>query len=535
MIIRNRSARQRILMAGLALVCAALSVPAVSNAAANPPINVQIVNNSAQTDDNVWLTLHNGSSADGQMTADTPVSLSTLKNNSFLLGDITAGRLFVSYGQGVGPAEPMDYPVRNDKIEFTNPGVVNLTSVDFYGIPIDVQTLDSNANVLESLAFRCHTDTILPKLQAIAGVTGAQINTATGSFSRFLSPQISPPASYPQMTGYLASMAGRTITVNSTFFGNPLQTTNYTGTFGADGSITLNGTLTTPSNTSNPTVTGEPLAITGAALLGGVYSGNGNYTVGGAPAAVADNNVYSVIYRDIAAGFALGYWGGKYGNSSADWNRQPPFAAAWNAPPAFTPYFHQYAQIINQYSDSYGFSFSDVGPSQVQAGLNDGVATMRVTIDSDSGPQVSGCAGSATPAPAPTTPTPTTPAPPATKPPASGRAKAVVLTGQAKLDRRGRALLKVRCTGDPCKGEVILTARRRVHRKLRTVELGRAIISVPENRTQRIYLPLNRSGKDLVSRTRRGLTVKSTVLIGPRQKAVRSSSRSLRLYRNGRR
>ncbi|MBJ7458249.1 MAG: hypothetical protein JHD02_03580, partial [Thermoleophilaceae bacterium] len=380
----------RIRISGLILLCAALLAPAAANAA-NPPINVQVVNNSAQTDDNVWLTLHNGSSADGQLVADTPVKLSSLTNNSFTLGDITAGRLFVSYGQGVGPAEPMGQPVRNDKIEFTNPGVVNLTSVDFYGIPIDVQTLDSNSNVLESLTFRCHTDTILPKLQAISGVTGAQINTAQGGFSRFLSPQISPPATYPQMTGYLASMAGKTITVNSTFFGSPLQTTNYTGTFGSDGSITLNGTLTTPSNKANPTVAGAPLAITGASLLGGVYSGNGSYTVGGAPAAVGDNNVYSVIYRDIAAGFALGYWGGKYGNASADWNRQPPFAAAWNTPPAFTPYFHQYAQIINQYSDSYGFSFSDVGPSQVQAGLNSGVSTMRVTIDSDSGPQAPGC------------------------------------------------------------------------------------------------------------------------------------------------
>lgn len=533
MILRNRSARWHTRIASLLLLCFALLAPAAANAAS--PINVQLVNNSALTDDNVWLTLHNGSSADGQLAADTPVQLSALTNNSFKLGDITAGRLFISYGQGVGPAEPMTNQVRNDKIEFTNPGVVNLTSVDFFGIPIDVQTLDSNANVLESLAFRCHTDTILPKLQAIAGVSGAQINTAGVGVARFLSPQISPPATYPQMTGYLASMAGKTITVNSTFFGNPLQTTNYTGTFGSDGSITLNGTLTTPSNTANPTVTGAPLAITGASLLGGVYSGNGSYTVGGAPAAVADNNVYSVIYRDIAAGFALGYWGGKYGNSSADWNRQPPFAAAWNTAPAFTPYFHQYAQIINQYSDSYGFSFSDVGPSQVQAGLGPEVTTMRVTIDSDSGPQVPGCVGPTTPAP-PAPPASTTPStPPATKPPSSRRAKAVVLSGRVKLDRRGRALLKVKCTGDPCKGEVLLTIRRRVKGRMRTTELGRANISVPENRTQRIYLPLGRTGKYLVSRTRRGLMVKSTVLLGPRQKAHRSSSRSIRLFRNARR
>lgn len=512
-----------------ASVLAALILLTITGTALAAPINVQIVNNSSQTPDNVWLTLHGGASADGQMAADTPIQLSSLTNSSFMLGDITAGRLFVSYGQGVGPAEPMTAPVRNDKIEFTNPGVVNLTSVDFFGIPIDVQTLDSSNNVLDTLAFRCHTSTIVPQLQGITGVSGAQINTAAGSFSRFLSPQMNPPATYPLMTGYLASMTGKTITVNSTFYGNPLQTTNYTGTFAADGSITLTGTLTTPSTST--TVTGQPLAITGAQLLQGIYTGNGNYTVGGAPAAVSDNDVYAVIYRDVAAGFALGYWGGKYGNSTSDWNRQPPFAAAWDTPPAFTPYFNQYAQIINEFSDSYGFSFSDVGPSQVQAGLNSGVATMRVTIDSDSGPQVPGCVGNVTPSP---TPTPT-PAPDPPSPAAKKRAKAVVLSGRVKIDKRGRARLKIRCTGDPCKGEVVMSVRRRDHRKVKTVTVGRTRIAIPEGRTHYVLMPLTRTGRSLVDRARRGLTVRSSVLLGPRSRHYRSSVRSVKLVHRARR
>ncbi|MBJ7458743.1 MAG: hypothetical protein JHD02_06110, partial [Thermoleophilaceae bacterium] len=138
------------------------------------------------------------------------------------------------------------------------------------------------------------------------------------------------------------------------------------------------------------------------------------------------------------------------------------------------------------------------------------------------------------PTPAPT-PAPPASTPPTTTPTVAGRAKAVVLTGRVKLDRRGRALLKVKCTGDPCKGEVLLTIRRRVKGKMRTIEVGRANISVPEKRTERIYLSLNRTGKGLVSRARKGLVVKSTVLLGPRQKAHRSSSRSLRLLRTSRR
>ncbi len=485
------------------------------------PIKVQIANNSAKTPQNVWLTLHGAASTDGQLPADTPVQLSSIANNSFTIGDINAGRLFVSYDQGVGPAEPITTPIRNDKIEFTNPGVVNLTSVDYFGIPIDVQTLNSGGTVIDTLAYRCHTSTILPKLQGIAGVTGAQINTTGGNFARFLSPQIDPPASYPLMTGYLASMTGKTITVDSTYYGKPLTTTNYTGTFAADGSITLTGTITTPSTSS--TVTGQPLAISGAQLLQGIYTGNGSYTVGGQPAAVSDNDVYAVIYRDVAAGFALGYWGGKYGNSTSSWKGQPPFAAAWNTPPAFTPYFNQYAQIIGEYSDSYGFSFSDVGPAPVQAGLDSEVATMLVTIDSDSGPQVPGCVGQATPP----TSAPTPSAPVAKK----KRAKAVVLTGRLRIDRRGRARLKIRCTGDPCKGEVVMTVRRREGRKLKTIVVGRARIAVPERRTRFVFMPLTRAGRTLLDRARHGMWTRSSVILGPRSRHYRSSVRSVKLYR----
>lgn len=512
----------------IACLIAGIQLAAPSPAPADgisTPITVQIVNNSGQLPENVYLLLHNGSSADGKLPAETPVPLSQITNSTFQLGNITAGRLFVSFGGPVTAAEPMTFPVRNDKIEFTIPGKGNLTSVDFFGIPIDVQTLDSGGNVLESLTYRCHTSTIRPALLQIPGATGAEVLTGQSTFSRILSPQISP-ASYPTMNGYLGFMAGTTITVDSKFFGTPFQTTNYTGTFGLDGSITLNGTITNPAlPAGQQTTTGQTLQITGDSMLGGIYSGNGTYTVGGNPAAVSDNDVYSVIYRDTVAGFALGYWGGRYGNSTSQWTGQPPFAAAWDAPPAFTPYYHQYAAAIAEYSDSYGFSFNDVGPAQVQFALdNSQVAGMRVTIDSDDGPSAPGCAGAATP-PAPSTP-PATPTPP----PAADLADVVLKTKRARLDSRGRVLLRLACTGDPCKGEMIVNARRRIRRKLRIVELGRANISIPEGRSQRVWVKLNRTGRILVRRGgRRGLLTTGTVELGPRGKPNRVERRHLRL------
>jgi hypothetical protein len=502
-----------------AATTALLSLPGTALAGTGT-INVQIVNNSGITPENVWLTLDNGSSLDGQLPADTPTQLSNITNQTFSLGSITAGRLYVSYNGGVGTAEPMTFPTRNDKVEFTIPGKGNLTSVDFFGIPMDLQTLDANNNVLETLSYRCHTDAIVPQLLQIPGASGAQILTAQNTFSRILSPQISP-TSYPEMTGYLNYMAGKSITIDSQFFGKPYQTTDYTGTFAADGSITLNGTITDPSlPAGQQTTTGKTLYVTGASMLGGIYSGNGVYTLDGQPAAVADNDVYAVIYRDLVAGFALGYWGGKYGNDSSAWHGQPPFAAAWPAPPAFSPYFHQYASVIVANSDSYGFSFSDVGPSPVQLSLdNPDVATMRVIIDSDTSPNVEGCTQPAA--------GPTPPAPPTSpiNPPTGPKADVIFRTGLTRLDRKGRALVRLTCKGDPCKGELVLTTRRRVRErirgrvrsKLRTYELGRAVISIPEGRTQRVFVKLDRTGKLLMRRARgRGLVTLGTVYLGPR-------------------
>lgn len=522
-------------------------------------LEVEIVNNSTVDPSQVWLSLYNGPSADGKLPNNTPVTLQSLGDSTFELNAITAGRLYVAYGtQGVDINTTTSTPIRNDKVEFTNPGVANLTAVDYFGIPMDLQTLDSGGNVLETLAYRCYTNTVAGALQALPGGAASVINTSANTFSKVMSPLLSN--TWPLMTGYVQSMSGQQITVDAQFDGDPnrnmpAQTADMTGTFGADGSITLTGSFTTIS--SGAVTPNQTLAIPGESIAQAIYTNNGSYTKNGAPGQVGDNDTFAVIYRNVVAGFALGYWGGKYGNSYTSWLRQPAFAAAWNSPPPFTPYYHQYGETITEYSDAYGFPFTDLSPTTVQAGLGSNVATMRITINPDTGPNVPGCAGASTPTPPPATPTPTptpatpvavnpaptpAPAPVTTVPPkrtTTGRASAIVETGAVRLDRDGRLIVPVRCDGDPCRGELELVAKQKVKDRKRSkkpkpasklVTVGTATLAVAEGRTERVAVKLTKDGKALLRRGgRRGLVTAAVIELGPRSKPTRVSVRTVKV------
>lgn len=564
-----RSFRRRSVLAAFGAVLG-LAAPAAA-----APLTVEVVNNSGKDPSQVWLSLFNGPSADGKLPDNTPVTLQSLgASSSFQLGDIGAGRLFVSYGsEGATQFTSTSSPIRNDKVEFTNPGVADLTAVDFFGIPMDIQTLDAGGNVLESLAFRCYTQTINDALLALPGGQSGVINNAQG-IAKILSPQM-PGTNYPLMTDYIASMAGKSITVDSQYdgwpaAGYPPAKADMTGTFQPDGSITLSGTITPapqqpPPGQSTPSATGNQLTISGDSMAAAVYSNNGTYLKNGVAGQVGDNDVWAVIYRDVVAGFALGYWGGRYGNSSSAWLRQPAFQNAWASSPPFTPYFHQYGATITEYSDAYGFPFTDLSPYTVQAGLGPQVATMRVIINPDTGPNVPGCVGASTPStPTPTpSPAPST-APGATTPPAvnsappssstpistvppkrtkTGRASAIVERSSARPDKRGRLILPVRCDGDPCRGELALVAKERVKAKAKIrakgkgrkpktklVTVGRATVLVHEGETERLVVKLTKEGRALLKRAgRRGLVTDAVVELGPRSKPTTASVRRVKV------
>ena len=339
-------------------------------------LDVQLVNHSDRPADRVYVMLHGGSSADGKLTNDDPKRLSAISGRHFALSSISGGRIFFSYGRPVSPAEPPSSDIRYDKVELTYPGVANLTAVDFFAIPFRLQTLNSSGNELGELAYRARTNVIRRALMDVAA-PGALVRTREGGFARVLSPQLSQ-GSYRSFARDIKSMAGKRVTLRGAFYGTPYQEFIYSGRFANDGSIRLNGTLTTPSG---PSTQGKTVAVTGSSLPSAIYTVNGPFTVGGQPATVSDNNVYSAIYRDLLSGFAWGYMGGRYGNDSDNWWGKPPFQAARATQEPYAT-FNEYAAAIFRYSDAYGFSFSDTGPRPVVVGL-DGATTLRITIMGD--------------------------------------------------------------------------------------------------------------------------------------------------------
>jgi hypothetical protein len=528
------------------------------SAAPSYALNIQVVNDSGRPPPDVYLTLHGeplhgtefAGSTDGQLKNNEPKPLSEIRNGTFSIGEINAGRLYVSYARGFPGLEAEQAPMRYDKIELTNPGVADLTAVDFFAIPFDLQAFDaSGAAVGSALTYRCSTATILEKLRALA--PGAEVRSPSGQFLRFNSPQHAP-GSYPSMKPYVVSMAGQQIEVNDVFSKakQAPRELHYKGTFAPDGSITLTGTITAQAYEAEPAkeLPAKELHIEGTTLPEGIYTGNGPYAVGGNAANVGENNEYSVIYRDIVAGFALGYWGGIYGNNSLNWLKMPDLAAARSGPASYATY-DQYAAIIGEYSSAYGYSFHDLGPTPVQLSLNESVATLRLTIDADQGPATPGCLGESTRTAPP--PPPPSPAHYHHHAKASGRVKVVIDSRTIMLDKRGRALVTLSCGGDPCKGELTLNtvrgpvamrgsgrrgnrARGRKASKGRrrraaggaALALGRAEFSIGEGEIERVWVPINRSGQRKIRAARRHkLSVLAKASVGPTSKPTIAGQR----------
>jgi hypothetical protein len=357
----------------IAVVLPIVALTIFAATGAEAAIRVQIVNQSGKPASQVYVMLSGGSSSDGQLGNDVGAELSKLRRSEFALTNFS-GRIYFSYGRPVTSAEPPTWPTRYDKVELTYPGVANLTAVDFFGIPFKLRARDARGRTLGTLGWNAPADTIENALLAIPNARRALIKNRGGGFARILSPQLSP-SSYPSLKQYIGSMSGIHLTVSGSFFGNPFQSFDYSGPFGGSGTTTLTGTIT-PRGGS--TTSGAALGVAGSTLPSAIYTVDGPYTWGGATHMVSDNDVYAVIYRDLIAGFAWGYWGGKYGNDSARWQNKPPFQAARKKQTGYATY-DEYAAVVYKYSNAYGFSFSDTGPKKVQLPLG-GAATLQITI-----------------------------------------------------------------------------------------------------------------------------------------------------------
>ena len=111
----------------------------------------------------------------------------------------------------------------------------------------------------------------------------------------------------------------------------------------------------------------------------GAYTCNAPYTVDGTAHHVADNDIYAAVYRDLVAGFNLGFVQPGT-NTSSTWWTSPAFPV--NSYSGTT--YNAYAQAVaTTYPGAYGFPFSD-RYQQVLADLGGMVDGMTVTLLGDS-------------------------------------------------------------------------------------------------------------------------------------------------------
>lgn len=370
----------------LALI--ALAAGAVLAAPAQA-MTVQIVNDSGLAGGDVYIQLVplGGGSGYRGITPSTPVPLSSLANGQFSFSTIQSGRVIISYG---GPVPPDVFPGappatthRWDMVELTVNGnaydTADLTAVEWFGIPLQVEAVGS-AQTPSSLGWSSDYDTIAAQLEGI-GAVGEE--TPQGTTAGYVSPAILP-ASYPDLTPYVASLRGQTLSVTDTFAG---QTLSFTGSVGSDDSVTMTGTYAGTSHA---------MTIPGATIGAAIYSGSTSFTVDGAGGRLYDDNQwYSQLFVDVINGFSLGQWGGANGNTlnavtpstKPNWYGTQPYAAAWPTPPkGLSAHFNPWGAIVAANGDAFQspFSQSPALPASMQPQLPiGGVSTVRITIPPD--------------------------------------------------------------------------------------------------------------------------------------------------------
>jgi Beta-1,3-glucanase len=435
----------------LATIAVLLALPASASA-----LQFHVVNESGRPESEVFVDIAGGNFNVPGFTDDQPKALSEIPGGEVTINSLDSGRIYISYGAAVQEGVPFDSPTRFDWAELTvtpsSTDVANLTAVDQFAIGMRLTTLGAAGEELESVG-STYANTIFSALQGIPGGPESTVRGANGEIIRILSPNKS--SAYPLLTEYVHSMAGQTITLHTAYFVSPFTTSVYTGTFQADGSISLTGTMK-EEGVEKPA---PPINLEGQKLIGEIYNG------GETP-----NDLQGTVRRDLLAAFSIGLWGGKYGNdalsfctnpnttSQGTWCptgfNVPAFAEARTVPAPYTTY-EQYASVINQYSDIYGAPYSDAS-KKVTVGLNQAqVKTLQLTILPDSPPASGG--GSTSSGSAPASPAPSKSMP---KPSQSPSQVTFKLAKTTKLNHDKLAVGNLTCKGACGKVVALLRPKR---------------------------------------------------------------------------
>lgn len=233
-------------------------------------------------------------------TTVSPYTGKTRNVYQFSVAAISSGRLMVSYDKSVaitnGNFPTGTEPYRWDKIEFGFPSSgADLTSMDFFSIPMQFEYLDQHNNVLQTMTYYTSTMTLLNQLVTLSpgtmtGASGAFLPTTwtpgqgVSGFYRVFGPSLlasnsssGSPAPYPSFGPYLQTLVGQSFKVSGT--GNAgcanQVSYDYTAQFASDGQGGYTVGLKKHSPMSGTPPCGIPPAATTAQGIAIVDAGTG--------------------------------------------------------------------------------------------------------------------------------------------------------------------------------------------------------------------------------------------------------------------
>lgn len=454
------------LLAVALLLLGSLLVPTRSSGSSG--LTVVVVNNNPDVATSEVFVM---AQAGGTDLVAAPQTLA--QRDSFTLPSIRSGRVFVSLGRPLaaqGEPSPDTSMIRYDTVELTYPGVANLTAVDMFGIPLDLEVFDSHGELVGAKRWDCYTDVVQESLATSLTTAGGDFSKirrtdSDGNFLRVVSPNIVSglhPSGYPTFEDYLASLAGVTLIVRGSALGQDYW---YTGAFlpddnDPDGPGVLTLIDEGPDHLSPLEVTGRSLIGNSGNATNGIYGNNSPYLVGGQPH--SGNDVYAAAYRDLVAGFAYGFWGNPdYGNDSARFDVASPPGPFSGAQPN-APYYNVWAAALWPLTDAYGFPYGDTfndAPDRNPIVELPTDGTLRITVQPDISPDSCRAAvpqptppenppASETPSPANPTVPPVSPGPidPAYPPPTRPQGDRPGRPGRPSVKRAGPQAVRVTWT-----------------------------------------------------------------------------------------
>lgn len=360
---------------------------------------VQIIAEPWWNPDSTWVMAFPGFATcpTTSIGLSTPVRLSGIPNTMFTLNQGFSGRIYFFTGQGdsslimpyvAGVPADTTFPVRYDFVEITYFGnsndCANLSMVDQIGINLSIATI-ANGQKTGSRGSNVNLPQLRKNLDTVATDSLNEF-WVNGQFIRVMSPLHAPNAyfnlgSYLRLTlptdsvvqlfgmydgskaAYIDTVPDGDTTIYHTFSAQPFY---YNAVCNA-----TNDTLVLSPHSS---VAGSAVFLQGTIrvavsdLQNMLYACDGPFQVSVdsgayAPAVSPDrigfNDPWSTVMRNYLVGYNLGYYNTSINGINGD------FSWAWNGNFAFnymhndTGYYNQYASILQNYTNAYGFPFTD--------------------------------------------------------------------------------------------------------------------------------------------------------------------------------